>query len=90
MRALEFDRAFLLSTNTGRTAVVDHLGRVTHALPNHVAQALQVQVQGRTGITPYVWWVSRWGQWPVVMLAILVVSTISLFGRGRQQKPGSF
>jgi apolipoprotein N-acyltransferase len=63
---------------------------VTHALPNHVAQALQVQVQGRTGITPYVWWVSRWGQWPVVMLALLSVFAISFFGRRSQEQPGSF
>ena len=90
VRALEFDRPFVLSTNTGRTALVDHQGRVTHALPNHVAQALQVQVQGRTGITPYVWWVSRWGQWPVVILALLSVFAIFFFGRGSQEQPGYF
>ena len=69
VRALEFDRPFLLATNTGRTAVVDHRGQVTHALPNHVAAALPAHVEGRDGITPYAWWVSRWGQWPLVLLA---------------------
>jgi apolipoprotein N-acyltransferase len=73
VRTLEFDRPFLLATNTGRTAVVNHRGQVTAALPNHVAQALQAQVQGREGITPYAWWVSRWGQWPVAGVALLVV-----------------
>ncbi len=83
MRALEFDRPFLLATNTGRTAVVDHLGRVTHALPNHVAQALQAEVRGRAGITPYAGWAARWGQWPVVILAFLVVAFVWVFrGRG--------
>ena len=76
VRALEFDRPFLLATNTGRTAVVDHQGRVTHALPNHVAQALAAEVKGREGITPYAWWVSRWGQWPLVMLAVFVVCVV--------------
>jgi len=83
LRALEFDRPFLLSTNTGRTAVVDHLGHVTHALPNHVAQALQAQVRGREGITPYAYWVSRWGQWPVAVLALFVVFSIFFFGKRR-------
>jgi apolipoprotein N-acyltransferase len=78
MRVLEFDRPFLLATNTGRTAVVDHQGRVTAALPNHVAEALQAQVQGREGITPYAWWVSRWGLWPVAVLALLVVAGVWL------------
>ena len=82
-RALEFDRPFLLATNTGRTAVVNHLGRVTHALPHHVAQALTAEVRGREGITPYAWWVSRWGQWPVFLLALLAVFSTFLFGRRR-------
>ncbi len=90
LRALEFDRPFLLSTNTGRTAVVDHLGRVTHALPNHVAQALQAEVRGRDGITPYAWWASRWGQWPVVILALLSVVFVWGFGGRSLKRPVSF
>lgn len=90
MRALEFDRPFLLATNTGRTAVVDHQGRVTHALASHVAQALQAEVQGRDGITPYAWWVARWGQWPVVFLALLVLGFAWGFGGRRPEQPDSF
>lgn len=84
-RALEFDRPFLLATNTGRTSVVDHRGRVAQALPNHVAQALSATVEGRTGITPYVWWVSRWGQWPLAIVALMVVVLGWVFGRQRWQ-----
>ena len=73
VRALEFGRPFVLSTNTGRSAVVDHLGHVTYALPNHVQQALTATVQGRIGITPYAWWSARFGQWPLALLAVLVL-----------------
>jgi apolipoprotein N-acyltransferase len=82
VRTLEFDRPFLLATNTGRTAVVDHWGRVTAELPNHVAQALTTEVQGRGGITPYAWWVSRWGQWPLALLSLLLVG-VFWWRRGR-------
>jgi apolipoprotein N-acyltransferase len=74
VRALEFDRPFLLATNTGRTAVVDHQAQVVQAMLNHVAQALSATVEGRTGITPYAWWASRWGQWPLAILALMVVA----------------
>jgi apolipoprotein N-acyltransferase len=80
-RALEFDRPFLLATNTGRTAVVDHRGQVVQALPNHVAQALRASVEGRTGITPYAWWASRWGQWPLVLIALVVVASGFILSR---------
>jgi apolipoprotein N-acyltransferase len=69
MRALEFDRPFLLATNTGQTAIVDHRGRITHALAPHTAAALTGEVQGRNGITPFAWWAARWGLWPLWLLA---------------------
>jgi len=69
MRALEFDRPFLLATNTGKTAILDHHGRITHALASHTAAALTAEVQGRNGITPFAWWAARWGMWPLWLLA---------------------
>lgn len=70
LRALEFDRPFLLATNTGQTAIVDHRARVTHAATPHTAMALHGTVQGRTGITPYAGWLARWGLWPMLFLAL--------------------
>lgn len=70
LRALEFDRPYLLATNTGRTAIVDHRARITHAATPHTATALHGTVQGRTGVTPYAGWLARWGLWPLLLLAL--------------------
>jgi len=84
MRALEFGRPFLLATNTGQTAIVDHRGRITHALAAHTAGALTGEVQGRNGITPFAWWAARWGLWPLWLLAAAIV--LAAFAR-RQRPP---
>ena len=80
MRALEFERPFIRATNTGDTVIIDHTGRVTHALPRLTRGVLLGQVQGRTGtvasgggITPFAWWLSRFGLWPLWILATGIV-----------------
>lgn len=73
LRALEFARPLVLATNTGLTAIVDHRGRVTHALARNTRGALVGEVEGRTGVTPYAWWVSRYGLWPLWLLALALV-----------------
>lgn len=78
MRALEFDRPFLLATNTGQTAIVDHRGVVTHRLAAHTASTLHGEVQGQSAITPYAYWSARWGQWPLWLFALLVVGLAAL------------
>lgn len=65
MRALEFERPFVRATNTGATALVDHRGQVVAELPRHTRGVLQVEVEGRSGLTPYARWVSWAGLWPL-------------------------
>jgi apolipoprotein N-acyltransferase len=72
MRALEFERPFIRATNTGATVIVDHHGRVTASLPRHTQGVLVGEVEGRSGLTPYAWWVSRVGLWPLWLLGLLV------------------
>ena len=73
MRALEFERPFVRATNTGATVIMDHRAQITSALPRHIRSVLEGQVEGRTGLTPYAWWVSRWGLWPLWLVALAVV-----------------
>lgn len=73
MRALEFARPMVRSTNTGATVVIDAEGRVTHELPRLTRGVLEASVEGRRGLTPYARWVAPFGLWPLWLLAIAVV-----------------
>ena len=74
MRALEFERPFVRATNTGATVIMDHRARVTASLPRATRGVLEGQVQGRSGMTPFAWWASRWGLWPVWLAVCLIVA----------------
>ncbi|MDM0108133.1 apolipoprotein N-acyltransferase [Variovorax sp. J22R24] len=83
MRALEFQRPMVRSTNTGATVVIDHRGRVTHELPRLTRGVLEAEVEGRAGLTPYAMWVSRFGLWPLWGAGLLVVAATLIFRRRR-------
>lgn len=94
MRALEFERPMVRATNTGATAIIDHRGVVTHQLARHTRGVLLGSVQGRGVdaqqgwfITPYAWWVSRWGLVPLAGLAATIV-LVAAFGAGRRARGG--
>jgi apolipoprotein N-acyltransferase len=71
MRTLEFQLPMVRATNTGTTAVINHEGQITHALPSHTLGVLEASVQGRQGLTPFADWASRYGLWPLVLLALV-------------------
>jgi apolipoprotein N-acyltransferase len=73
MRALEFQRPFLRASNTGATVIMDHRGQVLASLPRLSQGVLLGSVEGRSGTTPFAWWVSRFGLWPVWLLALAVL-----------------
>ena len=79
LRALETARPMLRATNTGATVVIDADGRVRAALPYLTAGALDVEVRGHTGITPYV----RWGNVPVLVTIALLLAAAAIAGRRR-------
>ena len=84
LRALETGRTMLRATNTGMTAIIDHHGNIAAALPEFTRGALNGSAQGRSGATPYV----RWGNAPVMALALLVCGLFTL-GRTRTRGAGT-
>jgi apolipoprotein N-acyltransferase len=77
LRTLELQRPMLRATNTGATAIIDHTARVTAQLAPHTQGVLPGVVQGRAGLTPFAWWASKAGLWPLVLLATLGVLSLA-------------
>jgi len=72
LRSLEFERPMIRATNTGASVIIDHHGQVTHSLERHTQGVLQGTVEGRSGITPYAWWVSRFSLWPLWAIGLVL------------------
>lgn len=70
MRALETARPMLRATNTGMTAAIAPNGAVRAVLQPHMKGVLDVEVQGASGLTPYV----RWSNTPVLLWCLLLVA----------------
>ncbi|MES2318571.1 MAG: apolipoprotein N-acyltransferase [Pseudomonadota bacterium] len=77
MRALETGRPMLRSTNSGATAVIDARGKVVSVLPYYAQGTLAAQVQGMTGMTPYI----RFGNYTMLALATLALLLAGISGR---------
>ncbi|MGJ8692969.1 MAG: apolipoprotein N-acyltransferase [Thalassotalea sp.] len=75
MRALEFARPLLRSTNTGITAAVDHRGQFINKLPQFEEAVLVSDIQLVEGKTPYF----RYGNTSIYLLALicLILALIS-------------
>jgi apolipoprotein N-acyltransferase len=81
MRSLELQRPMIRATNTGATVIIDHLGKVTRWLAPHTRGVLEGPVQGRSGLTPFAWWAGRFGLWPPLGLASVIVALAVWRGR---------
>ena len=80
MRALEFGRPLVRSTNTGITAAVDHNGKFINKLPQFEQGVLVSEIQLVEGNTPY----SIYGRTIAYWLAVLFTAIIVLLNRKPQ------
>lgn len=85
MRSLEFGRPFIRVSNTGISAIVDHTGAMVAQLQPQTRGVLNTTVQGRTGLTPFAQWCSRYGQWPLWLLAVATLA-FGLSGKSGRAK----
>jgi apolipoprotein N-acyltransferase len=81
MRSLELQRPMIRATNTGATAVIDHHGVVTHALPPFTVGILEGTVEGRQGLTPFAEWAGRFDLWPLWAIGWVLVAVAILRSR---------
>lgn len=82
MRSLETARPMLRATNTGMTAMIDPYGQVLGLLEPNKPGILDTEIQGTSGLTPYV----RWGN-STILLAVLACLMLSALLRGHRQRP---
>ncbi len=75
MRCLENGLPQLFLSSRGASAIIDHLGHITHSLPEHKKGVITASVSSVQGKTPW----RQWGSWPVLILSLLgVVVTVCL------------
>ena len=67
MRAIEFAKPLLRSTNNGITAIYDDKGKEVGRLPRNVEAVLKKKIQPAYGQTPY----QRYGQVPLFIFCLL-------------------
>lgn len=79
MRAVENQRWVLRATNTGITAVIDPMGRVTASIPPNKAMALDAEFSTSADTTIY----TRYGDW--FPIACAIISLCGLLWRERAE-----
>ena len=79
MRALEFGRPLLRSTNNGISAVVDHNGDFIARIPQFEEAVLTTEVALVTGETPY-------SQWPRLILLLMIIIPLIIVTIGQAQE----
>ena len=90
MRAIENRRWIVRATNTGITAAVDPLGRITALYPRHIRGSVQVSFGYRDDVTFY----TKHGDWfgwlcALVTLGMMVFGYFRHYAKGRLARRGA-
>jgi apolipoprotein N-acyltransferase len=86
MRAKEFQRPMIMSTNSGWSAIIDDTGRVQAQLPKGQRAILDVTYRGvQSTPTPYAQWAGRWGHLPLWMAQLLLLLGLG-YGQWRRSR----
>ncbi len=83
MRAQEAERDLLRATNTGISAIIKATGQIQQQADQFATTAVTGTVQARQGATPYV----IWGDWSLLLLALISCTGIFLAQTRRQRNP---
>jgi len=79
MRARELVRPLIRVTNTGVSSIIDHKGRIEGSIKHNTQGYLDATVYPRTGVSLY----ARTGNWPVFVVALLVLLISLIMARSR-------
>ncbi|WP_076418435.1 apolipoprotein N-acyltransferase [Colwellia sp. UCD-KL20] len=71
MRAAEFGRPLLRSTNNGITAAIDHTGNIIATVPQFTENVLRAKINLVAGTTPYANW-GQFTQWLIPLFTLLI------------------
>ena len=86
MRALEFARPLLRSTNNGITAIFDHNGDELGRLPSDSAAVLTQQVHPALGKTPY----QTYGSLPLYLYSLLILIGIFFYPEKKRYRQADY
>jgi len=87
MRALEFGRPMLRSTNTGVSAFIDHRGSIIERTEQFKTQSITRTMQGRTGVTPFYFFVRVQG---ILALGIIFSLLVYCFRHRASEAKSSY
>jgi apolipoprotein N-acyltransferase len=79
MRAIEAQRYLVRAANDGVSAVIGPRGELVARAAEYVPTVLRARIVPRTGLPPY----AHVGNWPVVLLSLLLVAWAARAARGR-------